>query len=113
LLVVAGAFTGGGGAVILIPLMVALTDRSTAADRGSAYALYAASFAGALAIGSIGSAPFIDSLGFSALIALGLAGIALAAAVALADRELRISRPHRSERSSVAPPDEASAPIGP
>ena len=88
MLVFAGMLTGTGAAVIIIPLMLALTERSTDADRGSAFALYSASFAGALALGSIGTAPLIDALGFEALLGLGLLALVLAAFVALARQRI-------------------------
>jgi MFS family permease len=112
LLMVAGALTGTGGAVVLIPIMVALTDRSTEADRGSAFALFSAAFAGALALGSIGSAPLIGSLGFDVLLVVGIGAIFGAIAVAVADRELRISRPHRADQAMLEIAEEAPTPLG-
>ena len=42
------------------PLLLALTRRSNDADRGSAFALFSACFAAAIALGTIGTAPLID-----------------------------------------------------
>ena len=65
-----------------------LTERSTDADRGSAFALFSASFAAAIALGSIGTAPLIGWLGFEVLLVATIAALILAAIVALADRGL-------------------------
>jgi MFS family permease len=48
-LIFAGTLTGTGAALIVQPLMLALTARSTDADRGSAFALFNATFAGSIA----------------------------------------------------------------
>lgn len=66
--------------------MLALTERSTDADRGSAFALYSACFAGSIALGSIGTAPLIGILGFETLLALSMVTLGVSAAVAYADR---------------------------
>jgi MFS family permease len=114
LLFVSGALVGVGAAVIIIPIMLALTERSTDADRGSAFALFNATFAGAIALGSLGTAPFIGSLGFELLLAIGIGALGLAAVVALADRGLRTSGPPPvSDRHAVEVAEEAGAPIGP
>ncbi|HWH23432.1 MAG TPA: MFS transporter, partial [Candidatus Limnocylindria bacterium] len=89
LLVVAGALSGGGTALIVTPLLLVLSRRSNEADRGSAFGLFAGSFALAIAIGSVGVAPVIERAGFelamvAMLVALGLSGV-----VALFDRGLR------------------------
>lgn len=107
LLFVSGMFTGIGAAIIIIPLMLALTERSTDADRGSAFALYNACFAGAIAIGSIGTAPLIESLGFELLLMLGIAALAVSAVVALGDRDLRLSGPGRAARRAPPPLEQA------
>ncbi len=98
LLVLAGFLTGAGAALIVTPLMLALTKRSSDADRGSAFALFSASLALAIALGSIGTAPLIERLGFEVLLIATLLAIALAALVALADRDLRARPvPHAGE----------------
>jgi MFS family permease len=115
ILFVSGALTGVGAAVIIIPIMLALTERSTDADRGSAFALFNATFAGAIALGSIGTAPLIGSLGFEALLALGIGALGASAAVALADRGMRTSGPPSptSEERALERAEEAGASIGP
>ena len=78
LLVAAALGTGVGGALILPPLTVELAHRSTAADRGSAFALFSAAFAGGIAIGSIGGAPIVATLGFNAAIVASMVACAAA-----------------------------------
>ena len=56
LLMVAGTLTGLGGGLVITPMLVEISRRSRDADRGSAFALFSAANAGALAIGSIGGA---------------------------------------------------------
>ena len=80
LLVAAALGTGIGGALILPPLTVELAHRSSALDRGSAFALFSAAFAGGIAIGSIGGAPIVAVLGFNAAIVASM--VACAAALA-------------------------------
>jgi MFS family permease len=80
LLVAAALGTGVGGALILPPLTVELAHRSSALDRGSAFALFSAAFAGGIAIGSIGGAPIVATLGFDAAIVASM--VACAAALA-------------------------------
>jgi predicted MFS family arabinose efflux permease len=100
-LVVAGILTGIGAALVVQPLMLALTNRSTDADRGSAFALFNAMFAAGLALGSIGTAPFVDQVGFATLMSIALVAVAGAVAVAVADRGLR-QRPVRRSGQNTA-----------
>jgi MFS family permease len=111
LLVVAGLLTGAGAALIVTPITLALTQRSSDADRGSAFALFSASFASAIALGSIGTAPLIEAVGFEVLLIAALVAVVLAAIVALADRGLgaRPSRVAIDSEQELA----ASTPIGP
>ncbi len=97
-LVVAGALTGGGAGLVLTPLLVEISRRSTDADRGSAFAMLSAALAGALVLGSIGAAPIIASAGFEATILATIVGLACAAVVALADPRLA-----HSARSRILP----------
>jgi MFS family permease len=90
LLMVAGALTGSGAALITTPILVALSRRSSDADRGSAFALFSAAFALALAIGSVGAAPVIDQLGFVNSLAVLLVALLMSALVAAFDRRLRL-----------------------
>lgn len=90
-LIVAGALTGGGAGLVMTPLLVELSRRSTDADRGSAFAMFSAALAGALVLGSIGAAPIIAVAGFEATILATIVGLALATLVAVADRGLASS----------------------
>lgn len=110
LLIAAGALTGAGAALIVVPILLALSERSSDADRGSAFALFSASFAAAIALGSIGTAPLIDLLGFEVLLVATVAALILAALVALADRGLG-ARPVRTSKDPAAKPPGAT-PIG-
>jgi predicted MFS family arabinose efflux permease len=114
ILFVSGALTGVGAAIIIIPILLALTERSTDADRGSAFALFNACFAGAIALGSIGTAPLIDTLGFEPLLVIGVIALAGSAVIAFLDRDLRTSGPptHGSDAHSIERAEEASSPVG-
>lgn len=91
LLVVSGLLGGAGGGLVLTPLLVELSRRSGDADRGSAFALFSAALAGALALGSVGGAPIVAVAGFEGAIVGGLAALAASGALSLVDRGL--SRP--------------------
>jgi predicted MFS family arabinose efflux permease len=114
LLIISGSLTGVGAALITQPILLALTRRSTDADRGSAFALFSACFAAALVLGTIGTAPLIEPLGFQTLLLLALGALAASALVAVFDRGFRTN-----EDESGTPPDdndvmpEALTPIGP
>jgi MFS transporter, DHA1 family, multidrug resistance protein len=99
-LIVAGALTGGGAGLVLTPLLVEISRRSTDADRGSGFAMMSAALAGALVLGSIGAAPIIASAGFEATILATIVGLACATLVALADPRLATSA--ASRRGTVA-----------
>jgi predicted MFS family arabinose efflux permease len=88
LLVIAGALTGAGAALIAVPVTLTLTRRSNEEDRGSAFALFSTVFAAAIAIGSIGTAPLIGSLGYETVLAATLVAIGVAVLITLLDRDL-------------------------
>ncbi len=115
ILFVSGALTGLGAAVIIIPILLALTERSTDTDRGSAFALFNACFAGAIALGSIGTAPLIDALGFETLLVIGSAALIGSAAIAVLDRDMRSSGPPGSsqEHEGPEPAEKQGAPARP
>jgi predicted MFS family arabinose efflux permease len=114
LLIVSGTLTGVGAALIVQPLVLALAQRSGDADRGSAFALFSACFAGAIAIGTIGTAPLIESLGFEAILAIALVAVGMSALVVLADRDLRQPPSRPSEIADGGElPQAAGTPIGP
>jgi MFS family permease len=95
LLIVAGLLGGTGGGLVMTPILVELSRRSGDADRGSAFSLFSAALATALVIGSIGAAPIIETVGFTAALFGGLLGVVGAAVVAVGDRGLR-AHPHRA-----------------
>ena len=97
----AGALTGAGGGLVITPMLVELSRRSRDADRGSAFALFSAANASALAIGSIGGAIVLDAFGFEGAMLATLAGVVGAALVAVLDQGLR-RRPARSEPMQAA-----------
>jgi MFS family permease len=78
ILVLAGVGTGAGGALLIPPTLVELGKRSDDGDRGTAMALFTASFAAAIGVGSFTAAPIVQHLGFNA--ALLLSGVSCAAA---------------------------------
>ena len=100
-LILAGALTGGGAGLVLTPLLVEISRRSTDADRGSAFAMISAALAAALVLGSIGAAPIIASAGFEATILATILGLAAATVVALADPGLAMSAASRSRDASL------------
>jgi MFS family permease len=89
LLIVSGLLGGGASAAVLSPVLFELNRRSTDADRGSAFALYSGALAGAISLGSIGSAPIVAAFGLSAALVAGVALILVALAITLADPSLR------------------------
>jgi MFS family permease len=89
LLIASGLLGGGAGAMILSPVLFEINRRSTAADRGSAFALYSGSLAVAISLGSIGGAPIVAVFGLSAALAGGIVLIGVSIALALADPSLR------------------------
>jgi MFS family permease len=103
LLILAGIGTGAGGAMTLPTLMIELTHRSSAVDRGSAFGLYSVAFGAGIAIGSIGIAPFYAALGFEAALLIGIGACLTAGVLAVVDREMR--HPPRF----ASPPSEAEA----
>jgi MFS family permease len=106
ILIVSGLIGGAGGAVVMTPLLLELSRRSTDADRGSAFALYSGALATAMALGSIGGAPIVALFGMSAALLLGIVLILVSLALALWDPTLRTVRPHPEQ------PDTLAAPIG-
>ena len=83
-LVTAGIGTGVGAALLLPPILLELTKRSDATDRGTAMALYNTSFAAAVGLGSFGGAAFIEHLGFHGALLGSLVCCLASAPIALA-----------------------------
>jgi MFS family permease len=108
ILIVSGALTGIGAALIVQPILLALTSRSTDADRGSAFALFSASFAAAVVLGAIGTAPLIEPLGFETVLLVALGALFVAAVLAVADRGLRTG--DEPGRQGI---QEVGTPVGP
>jgi predicted MFS family arabinose efflux permease len=102
LLIVAGTLTGSGGGLVITPLLIELSRRSRSAERGSAFSLFSASSASALAIGSIGGALVIANAGFAAAMLVTFAAIALAAILAALDAGLR-REPRNAPATEPAP----------
>jgi MFS family permease len=85
LLIVSGLIGGAGGAIVITPVTVEMSRRSTDADRGSAFSLFSGGVAAAMTIGSIGGAPIVALFGLSAALAAGMALILISMALTLAD----------------------------
>lgn len=96
LLAVIGICIGAGGGLVLTPVLVELSRRSDDSDRGSAFALLSSALAAALALGSLGAAPLIATVGFGVTVVVALAGVLAAAVVTLLDRRLALPAPARS-----------------
>ena len=92
LLVVSGLIGGGAGALVLTPITIELSRRSTDADRGSAFALLSGGIAVAMTLGSIGGAPIVALVGLSAALAAGIVLIVVSAVLTTADPLLAQSR---------------------
>jgi MFS family permease len=101
LLIAAGVLTGAGGGLVITPLLVELSRRSADADRGSAFSLFSAANASALAIGSIGGAAIVATLGFEVAMLATLGGVTGAAVMAALDGGLH-RRPAPVAEAAVA-----------
>lgn len=89
MLIASGLIGGAGGAIVLTPVLVELSKRSTDADRGSAFALFSGGMAAAMTLGSIGGAPIVAMFGLSAALAVGVMLILGSIALTLWDASLR------------------------
>ena len=98
LLIASGLLGGAGGGIVLTPITVELSRRSSDADRGSAFSLLSGGLAAAMTLGSIGGAPIVAVLGLSAALAMGVLLIGVAMALTIADASLA-----RMGRSVTAP----------
>ena len=97
LLILAGIGTGAGGALTLPVLIIELSRRSDATDRGSAFGLYSVAFGSGIALGSIGLAPFYDTVGFETAMAIGIGCCLSSAVIAVFDRAMRDWRASTAE----------------
>lgn len=89
LFVVSGFFAGAGGILVIGPLLMVISHRSTDRDRGSGFAYFYVAMALGNAIGSIAGAPLFAAGGFVfAMSALGISGLVLAALLTVADSGL-------------------------
>ncbi|HKF84895.1 MAG TPA: MFS transporter [Candidatus Limnocylindrales bacterium] len=89
LLIVSGLLGGAAGALVMTPILVELSHRSSDADRGSAFALFSGGLAAAMTLGSIGGAPLVALFGLSAALAVGILLIFVSIGLTLADPTLR------------------------
>jgi DHA1 family multidrug resistance protein-like MFS transporter len=89
LLVVSGLLGGAAGALVMTPILVELSHRSTDADRGSAFALFSGGLAAAMSLGSIGGAPLVALLGLSAALVVGIGLIGVSIVLTVTDPSLR------------------------
>jgi DHA1 family bicyclomycin/chloramphenicol resistance-like MFS transporter len=87
-LLLSGLLGGAGGAVVMTPVTIELSRRSSDADRGSAFALYSGGLAVAMTLGSIGGAPIVAALGLNAALVVGIALIVAAMVLAALDGPL-------------------------
>ncbi|MEW6224788.1 MAG: MFS transporter [Chloroflexota bacterium] len=85
LLVASGLIGGGAGALVLTPITIELSRRSSDVDRGSAFALLSGGIAVAMTLGSIGGAPIVALFGLSAALAAGIALLLVSMALTLSD----------------------------
>jgi MFS transporter, DHA1 family, multidrug resistance protein len=99
LLIVSGLLGGASGALVMTPILVELSHRSSDADRGSAFALFSGGLAAAMSLGSIGGAPLVAILGMSAALGVGILLIGVSIGLTLADPSLKV------KRGEVPPPD--------
>ena len=91
LLAVSGALSGTASGFVMSPLLLELSRRSSRADRGSAFAMFAVATGAANALGSIGGAPIIEAAGFTTALGAGMAAVGLAGVVTVADSSFRSS----------------------
>ncbi len=100
LLALAGGLSGVGAAAIVSPIVLLLSRRSTGSTRGSALGLYSAAIAGSLAVGAIGTAPFIGVMHFEGALLMSIVAAVLAFALAArrvlyaGNQDLDSRRPH-------------------
>ncbi|HEU0243640.1 MAG TPA: MFS transporter, partial [Candidatus Limnocylindrales bacterium] len=92
LLIVSGLLGGASGALVMTPILIELSHRSSDADRGSAFALFSGGLAAAMSLGSIGGAPIVAVLGMSAALAVGILLIGVSVVLTLSDPSLRVGR---------------------
>ncbi|HEX5826444.1 MAG TPA: MFS transporter [Candidatus Limnocylindrales bacterium] len=105
LLVVSGLLGGAAGALVMTPILVELSHRSSDADRGSAFALFSGGLAAAMSLGSVGGAPVVAVLGLSAALWMGIGLIGVSVGLTLADPSLR-----RGGRARHGGPSDAGPP---
>jgi MFS family permease len=95
-LLLAGAGTGAGAALLIPPTLLELSVRSDEGDRGTAMALFSSSFAAALGVGTLLGTPLVSRFGFvptlvlSAVICLAAAPLTVATLRSREDERLRL-----------------------
>jgi MFS family permease len=112
ILVLSGALTGAGAALIVVPITLTLSRRSTEADRGSAFSLFSTSFSAAIAIGSLGTAPLISTVGYELLLAATLVAIGIGMVITILDRDLGAVPSRAQAAAAEALPGAHVAPEG-
>jgi len=76
----------GGGTMVVAPMLMVMSHRSTDRDRGSGFAFFYVAMALGFAIGSFGGAPLVEAGGFSlAMGVLGISGLAVSAGLTVLD----------------------------
>ncbi len=104
--IAAGFFAGAGGILVIGPMLMVMSHRSSDRDRGSGFAFFYVAMALGNAIGSIGGAPLVAVSGFNlAMASLGVTGVLISAVLTLLDGGL--GRPSGTSAGSALP--EASA----
>jgi MFS family permease len=103
-LLLSGLLGGAGGAIVMTPVTIELSRRSTDADRGSAFSLFSGGLAVAMTLGSIGGAPIVATLGFNAGLVVGI--VLIVAAMVLAALDKPLGEPILTPASRPIPPAE-------
>jgi MFS family permease len=84
--IASGLFAGAGGILVIGPMLMVMSHRSTDRDRGSGFAFFYVAMALGNAVGSIGGAPLVTAGGFTlAMAVLGVGGLVVSALVTLVD----------------------------
>jgi predicted MFS family arabinose efflux permease len=105
LLALAGSLTGAGGGLIITPLVAEMSWRSGDSDRGSAFALLSAAMSGGIALGSIGLAPLVATIGYEAAVAATAVGLGVAAVVTIRDSTLAHAPARRVSADELETPE--------
>jgi predicted MFS family arabinose efflux permease len=105
-LLLSGLLGGAGGAIVMTPVTIELSRRSSDADRGSAFSLFSGGLAVAMTLGSIGGAPIVATLGFNAGLVVGI--VLIVGAMVLAALDKPLGEPVLTRASTTVAPAELS-----